>query len=196
MYIHTFPCSTCTFTPSPLTHDIVDTHSPIPHVCIHIPSYHLCNRSVITRRNLAVSDIYMSVFGKDAPYNLHVQLCRPDLKPLTGTSADLLPHRKSQPLATAYIYTFPHTTCVYVHIPSYHMCICTHSLIPHVYMYTFPHTTCVYVHIPSYHMCICTHSLIPHVYIYTFPHTTCVYVHIPSYHVCGVYTSPPPHNSR
>ena len=31
-----------------------------------------CNRSVITRCNLAVSDMYMSVFGKDAPDSLYV----------------------------------------------------------------------------------------------------------------------------
>ena len=35
-----------------------------------------CNRSVITRRNLAVSDIYMSVFGKYARHSLFVLSCR------------------------------------------------------------------------------------------------------------------------
>ena len=60
-----------------------------------------CNRSVITR-NLAVSDMYRSVFGKDAPDSLYVLLCRYiQSQPLTGTSADQLPHRKSRPLATA-----------------------------------------------------------------------------------------------
>ena len=59
---------------------------------------------IITRSNLAVSDIYMSVFGKDAPDSLYVLLSFvgiSDLKPLTGTSADQLPHRKSRSLATA-----------------------------------------------------------------------------------------------
>ena len=32
-----------------------------------------CNRSVITRCNLAVSDMYMSVFGKDAPDSLELK---------------------------------------------------------------------------------------------------------------------------
>ena len=35
-----------------------------------------CNKSVITRCNLAVSDMYMSVFGKDASDSLYVLLCR------------------------------------------------------------------------------------------------------------------------
>ena len=35
-----------------------------------------CNRSVVTRRNLAVSDIYASIFGKNAPYSSYILLCR------------------------------------------------------------------------------------------------------------------------
>ena len=35
-----------------------------------------CNRSVIKRCNLPVSDMYMNVFGKDAPDSLYVLLCR------------------------------------------------------------------------------------------------------------------------
>ena len=68
-----------------------------------------------TRCNLAVSDMYMRDFGKTHQiaytYCLYVQLIRTaytycsvgisDLKPLTGTSADQLPHRKSRSLATA-----------------------------------------------------------------------------------------------
>ena len=52
--------------------------------------------TVITRCNLAVSDMYMSVFGKNATDSLYVLL-----KSLAGTSADQLPHRKSRSLATA-----------------------------------------------------------------------------------------------
>ena len=36
----------------------------------------LCNTSVVTRRHLAVSDIYMSFFGQNAPYSLYITLCR------------------------------------------------------------------------------------------------------------------------
>ena len=56
----------------------------------------------VTRCNLAVSDMYMRDFGKThriAYTNCSVGIS--DLKPLTGTSADQLPHRKSQSLATA-----------------------------------------------------------------------------------------------
>ena len=56
----------------------------------------------VTRCNLAVSDIYMRDFGKT--HQIAYTYCSvgiSDLKPLTGTSADQLPHRKSQSLATA-----------------------------------------------------------------------------------------------
>ena len=56
----------------------------------------------VTRCNLAVSDMYMRDFGKT--HQLAYTYCSvgiSDLKPLTGTSADQLPHRKSQSLATA-----------------------------------------------------------------------------------------------
>ena len=52
-------------------------------------------------RNLAVSDMYMRVFGKT--YQIAYTYCSvdiSDLKPLTGPSADQLPHRKDRPLAT------------------------------------------------------------------------------------------------
>ena len=60
------------------------------------------NRSVETHCNLAVSDMYMNVFGKY--HQIAYTYCSvgiSDLKSLTGTSADQLPHRKSRPLATA-----------------------------------------------------------------------------------------------
>ena len=53
-------------------------------------------------RNLAVSDMYMRDFGKT--HQIAYTYCSvgiSDLKPLTGTSADQLPHRKSRSLATA-----------------------------------------------------------------------------------------------
>ena len=56
----------------------------------------------VTRCNLAVSDMYMRDFGKT--YQIAYTYCSvgiSDLKPLTGTSADQLPHRKSRSLATA-----------------------------------------------------------------------------------------------
>ena len=56
----------------------------------------------ITRCNLAVSDMYMRVFVKT--HQIAYTYCSvgiSDLKPLTGTSADQLPHRKNRPLATA-----------------------------------------------------------------------------------------------
>ena len=56
----------------------------------------------VTRCNLAVSDMYMRDFGKT--HQIAYTYCSvgiSDLKPLTGTSADQLPHRKSQSLATA-----------------------------------------------------------------------------------------------
>ena len=52
-------------------------------------------------RNLAVSDMYMRVFGKT--HQIAYTYCSvdiSDLKPLTGPSADQLPHRKDRPLAT------------------------------------------------------------------------------------------------
>ena len=56
----------------------------------------------VTRCNLAVSDMYMCDFGKT--HQIAYTYCSvgiSDLKPLTGTSADQLPHRKSRSLATA-----------------------------------------------------------------------------------------------
>ena len=56
----------------------------------------------VTRCNLAVSDMYMHDFGKT--HQIAYTYCSvgiSDLKPLTGTSADQLPHRKSRSLATA-----------------------------------------------------------------------------------------------
>ena len=56
----------------------------------------------VTRCNLAVSDMYMRDFGKT--HQIAYTYCSvgiSDLKPLTGTSADQLPHRKSRSLATA-----------------------------------------------------------------------------------------------
>ena len=56
----------------------------------------------VTRCNLAVSDMYMRDFGKT--HQIAYTYCSvgiSDLKPLIGTSADQLPHRKSQSLATA-----------------------------------------------------------------------------------------------
>ena len=55
-----------------------------------------------TSCNLAVSDMYMRDFGKthQIAYT-YSSVGISDLKPLTGTSADQLPHRKSQSLATA-----------------------------------------------------------------------------------------------
>ena len=56
----------------------------------------------VTRCNLAVSDMYMRVFGKT--HQIAYTYCSvgiSDLKPLTGTSEDQLLHRKSRPLATA-----------------------------------------------------------------------------------------------
>ena len=50
----------------------------------------------VTRCNLAVSDMYMRDFGKT--HQIAYTYCSvgiSDLKPLTGTSADQLPHRKS-----------------------------------------------------------------------------------------------------
>ena len=56
----------------------------------------------VTRCNLAVSDMYMRDFGKT--HQIAYTYCSvgiSDLKPLTGTSADQLPHRKSRSLAWA-----------------------------------------------------------------------------------------------
>ena len=56
----------------------------------------------VTRCNLAVSDMYMRDFGKT--HQIAYTYCSvgiSDLKPLTGTSADQLPHRKNRSLATA-----------------------------------------------------------------------------------------------
>ena len=56
----------------------------------------------VTRCNLAVSGMYMRDFGK--MHKIAYTYCSvgiTDLKPLTGTSADQLPHRKSRSLATA-----------------------------------------------------------------------------------------------
>ena len=56
----------------------------------------------VTRCNLAVSDMYMRDFGKT--HQIAYTYCSvgiSDLKPLTDTSADQLPHRKSRSLATA-----------------------------------------------------------------------------------------------
>ena len=56
----------------------------------------------VTRCNLAVSDMYMRDFGKT--HQIAYTYCSvgiSDLKPLTGMSADQLPHRKSRSLATA-----------------------------------------------------------------------------------------------
>ena len=56
----------------------------------------------VTRCNLAVSDMYMCDFGKT--HQIAYTYCSvgiSDLKPLTGTSVDQLPHRKSRSLATA-----------------------------------------------------------------------------------------------
>ena len=56
----------------------------------------------VTRCNLAVSDMYMRDFGKT--HQIAYTYCSvgiSDLKPLTGTSEDQLPHRKSRSLATA-----------------------------------------------------------------------------------------------
>ena len=56
----------------------------------------------VTRCNLAVSGMYMRDFGKT--HQIAYTYCSvgiTDLKPLTGTSADQLPHRKSRSLATA-----------------------------------------------------------------------------------------------
>ena len=56
----------------------------------------------VTRCNLAVSDIYMRDFGKTQQIAYtYCSVGTSDLKPLTGTSADQLPHRKSRSLATA-----------------------------------------------------------------------------------------------
>ena len=55
----------------------------------------------VTRCNLAVSDMYMCVLGKT--HQIAYTYCSvgiSDLKPLTGLSADQLPHRKDRPLAT------------------------------------------------------------------------------------------------
>ena len=56
----------------------------------------------VTRCNLAVSDMYMRDFGKT--HQIAYTYCSvgiSDIKPLIGTSADQLPHRKSRSLATA-----------------------------------------------------------------------------------------------
>ena len=56
----------------------------------------------VTRCNLAVSGMYMRDFGKT--HQIAYTYCSvgiSDLKPLTGTSADQLPHRKSRSLAMA-----------------------------------------------------------------------------------------------
>ena len=56
----------------------------------------------VTRCNLAVSDMYMRDFGKT--HQIAYTYCSvgiSDLQPLTGTSEDQLPHRKSRSLATA-----------------------------------------------------------------------------------------------
>ena len=56
----------------------------------------------VTRCNLAVSGMYMRDFGK--MHQIAYTYCSvgiTDLKPLTGTSADQLPHRKSRSQATA-----------------------------------------------------------------------------------------------
>ena len=55
----------------------------------------------VTRCNLAVSDMYMRDFGNT--HKIAYTYCSvgiSDLKPLTGTSADQLPHMKSRSLAT------------------------------------------------------------------------------------------------
>ena len=39
-------------------------------------TWYWCNMSVVTRRNLAVSDIYISIFSQNAPYSLFALLCR------------------------------------------------------------------------------------------------------------------------
>ena len=45
--------------------------------CVRADAYNLIlTHAVITRSNLAVSDIYMSVFGKDATDSLYLLLCR------------------------------------------------------------------------------------------------------------------------
>ena len=56
----------------------------------------------VTRCNLAVSGMHMRDFGKmhQRAYT-YCSVGITDLKPLTGTSADQLPHRKSRSLATA-----------------------------------------------------------------------------------------------
>ena len=62
----------------------------------------LIQQLAVTRCNLAVSDMYMRVFGKT--HQIAYMYCSvgiSDLKPLTGTSEDQLLHRKSRPLATA-----------------------------------------------------------------------------------------------
>ena len=56
----------------------------------------------VTSCNLAVSGMYMRDFSKT--HQIAYTYCSvgiSDLKPLTGTSADQLPHRKSRSLATA-----------------------------------------------------------------------------------------------
>ena len=56
----------------------------------------------VTRCNLAVSGMYMRDFGK--MHQIAYTYCSvgiTDLKPLTGTSVDQLPHRKSRSLGTA-----------------------------------------------------------------------------------------------
>ena len=56
----------------------------------------------VTHCNLAVSGMYMRDFGKT--HQIAYTYCSvgiSDLKPLTGASADQLPHRKSRSLATA-----------------------------------------------------------------------------------------------
>ena len=62
----------------------------------------LIRQRAVTRCSLAVSDMYMRDFGKT--HQIAYTYCSvgiSDLKPLTGTSADQLPHRKSQSLTTA-----------------------------------------------------------------------------------------------
>ena len=62
----------------------------------------LMRQRAVTRCNLAVSDMYMRDFGKT--HQIAYTYCSvgiSDLKPLTGTSADQLPYRKSRSLATA-----------------------------------------------------------------------------------------------
>ena len=62
--------------------------------------WYWCNRSVITRCNLAVSEVPICSSAKT--HQIAYTYCSvgiSDLKPVTGTSADQLPHKKSRPLA-------------------------------------------------------------------------------------------------